>query len=135
MLVKVAIIDDDSVYRFVTAALLGKTGMNLTVFSYENAETAIEAWEKQPADFPDLIFLDINMHALYGWDLLDYLVRNNYPKARVFMVSSSMLQGDVEKSKVHPYGVNGYVLKPLRLDKIREIFAFPVNEFLILDRV
>jgi len=62
-----------------------------------------------------ILFLDINMPSLTGWDVLEKL--SNFDSAfqervKIFMLSSSFNASDKEKA-VHNKLVSGYISKPL----------------------
>jgi CheY-like chemotaxis protein len=92
----------------------GKTALNLL------AELAgIEAWE-----LPDILFLDLDMPGMSGWEFLDQLKSLNVESLRriqVFIVSGTISPADVKKSLSDPFVAN-YFHKSIGLDTLRSIF-------------
>jgi CheY-like chemotaxis protein len=132
----VAVIDDDPIFRFVCRSLFKRLDQISGVSVFEDAESAIEAWfgTPQPSAFPDVIFLDINMNVLSGWDFLDYM-EEHFPKEdkpRIFIASSSPLSSDIDRAKEHSFGVRGYIIKPLTYTKLCEVIYHRENSFLML---
>ncbi len=88
--------------------------------------SAIDALEylnanlNNPANFPDLILLDINMPEMNGFGFLEEfekLPENVIAKTSVILLTSSLSFNDLEKS--HQYkSVKKYVNKPLRADEL-----------------
>ncbi|TNE80596.1 MAG: response regulator [Bacteroidetes bacterium] len=133
-LLNIAIIDDDPVYRFVAKNMLEKIKGIHHMYFYEDAESAIEDWisSLEPAPLPDIILVDINMNALDGWDLLDQL-HERLPQrtnSRIYMVSSSPLDSDVEQAKNHPIGIQGYIVKPIGMQKLNAVISHDGVDFL-----
>jgi CheY-like chemotaxis protein len=71
---------------------------------------------------PELIFLDINMPVMNGFEFLDsfrQLTFLNKENVRIVMLTNSYNEDDVEKCK--EYGVLQYVNKPLTDQKIKDL--------------
>lgn len=135
-LLTIAIIDDDPVYRFVAKNMLEKIKGVDRMFFYEDAESAIEDWisSLEPSPMPDIVLVDINMNALDGWDLLDQLHERlpQRAKARIYMVSSSPLDSDIDQAKTHPIGIQGYIVKPIGMQKLHAVIQHDGIDFLHL---
>jgi CheY-like chemotaxis protein len=74
---------------------------------------------------PDLIFLDINMPGMSGWEFLDdyaQLDKDNQSKAIIIMLTTSDYSDDKNKSKAYE-DVSDYIIKPLTKDKLNEIYS------------
>ena len=120
--------DDADDRKFFEDALKQVTiPTNLTLASdglelMSNLETVIE-----PPP-PDIIFLDINMPVMNGWQFLDMYqpLRSSLAKEiQVFLVTSSINDEDREFSRRYDC-VQDYIVKPLAREKIREILAAAV---------
>ncbi len=133
---KLFLVDDDSVYRFVVKTLLKKISQVEKADFFDDAESAIDALSNfNKSDFPDVFLIDINMHALDGWDVLDKIyskVRELGSDPRVFMVSSSLLNSDMEKAREHLVKLRGYLIKPINLEKLSEILEYRGEEFIVV---
>lgn len=73
---------------------------------------------------PTILFLDINMPQLSGWDALEIindLDENIKKQLLVFMVSSSIDPRDKRKAMDHPL-VFRFIEKPLTIDNVKELF-------------
>ena len=70
---------------------------------------------------PEVIFLDLNMPIMDGWEFLDEFGKLSEEKdIRIYILSSSVDSRDMERAK--KYGmVNGFIAKPLTDAKIKEL--------------
>lgn len=67
--------------------------------------------------FPKVIFVDINMPLMNGFEFADKYQRifaDNHPKTLVFITSSSIQISDLERANSHPI-VSGFIEKPFNL--------------------
>ena len=67
------IIDDDNIFVFVLKKLLEKNENFVQFRDFKNGEDVIDILEKDSAEFPDIILLDINMPVVDGWQFLEKL--------------------------------------------------------------
>ena len=71
---------------------------------------------------PDIIFLDLNMPRLNGWELLEQIRKSQrYKFVTVAIYSTSSLESDIEKALTH--GANVFITKPSSYPKLREIIG------------
>ena len=123
---KVVLIDDDEVANFIYGKVIANAEISQDITTFQSASDGldyinrcIEGKEK----LPQIIFLDINMPVMNGWDFL-----NEYKKVpthirnqiNIFMLSSSLYQEDIDKAKSFKE-VNDYITKPLTKEKLLEI--------------
>lgn len=123
----VCLIDDDKIYQFTARKMLEATGMAKNIQSfYDGSETlAFFSGEnsKDIANLPDVIFLDINMPVMNGWEFLDEYEKlcNDFPKNMLlYVVSSSVDDADIRRS--HQYSsVTDYIVKPITRMRYQEL--------------
>lgn len=110
------IIDDDPVFVLLFKKILRKLGKFETILNFENGQIALDALiekENNNEPMPNIIFLDINMPVLDGWEFLKALEKYNFKdKLNIYMVSSSIDSTEINKSKKHKY-VKNFISKPI----------------------
>jgi len=119
------IIDDDPISVFGIKRSMKETDFSDDVVVYTNGQEALDGLTKMLNDgnkLPSIIFLDLNMPIMDGWEFLDDFIKipnTNTDKVTIFIVSSSMDPRDMIKAKSYSM-VNNYILKPiLRKDLVR----------------
>ncbi len=124
---KLAVIDDDSVDQMAVERYCKIGHLAEDVLSFHDAESAIHYLSNAHAtdDIPDVIFLDINLPKLDGWDFLTEY-ENIAPKLpkniSIYMFSSSISELDTAKARNSKW-VKGYIYKPISLEKIKRVLG------------
>ncbi|MBA6152429.1 response regulator [Gelidibacter gilvus] len=120
----ICIIDDDPIFRFGTMKMLETVQISLNFLVYKNGKDAFDQLLpklESNTNLPDVIFLDLNMPVMDGWQFLDELdkipLANNIP---IYIVSSSVDSRDINKAKSYEK-VNKYIVKPFSLAKVQEL--------------
>ena len=133
----VLLIDDDEPTNFLNQLIIEKSGYAEQIKTAQSGEEALKYLSHTSGDgssspCPDLIFLDINMPAMNGWEFLEqYKKLNEEHKGRVMivMLTTSLFPEDKLHAAEMPE-VTGFENKPLtaeKLDRIIENF-FEKNE-------
>jgi CheY-like chemotaxis protein len=123
---KAFIIDDDQICHFITQHILKTEALATEVNCFYEAEKAFECLINTPADqLPGLIFLDLNMPGMNGWQFLDALrpyASHICSKSQIYILTSSVDKEDQQKALEYPF-VFGYFLKPLQALDLQAIRA------------
>jgi len=123
---RVLIIDDDEVYNFVFNKMIEQLALAETITTCQSGNQGLSYIKDsidQEEDLPDLIFLDINMPVMNGWEFLDEyqeLKSRIQKQISLFLLSSSLLPDDLNKSKRY-HIVDGFIIKPLTHDQLYKI--------------
>jgi len=115
------IIDDDAIFVFVAKKLLEKHQNFGKIIDFRDGNEAIEVLFNEKAEKPCIIFLDLNMPLLDGWQFLDKLQEAEFKNdLNVFIMSSSIDANDIQKSKEYSV-VKDFISKPINHDKLDSI--------------
>lgn len=120
----ILVVDDEDDCNFVTKLILKKAGYAGRITCYTSAAEALEHM-RQGRDLPDLMFVDINMPAVSGFEFLaaceaEGLLPNDLTS--VVMFSSSNRPSDLERA-LSFRSVMGYVEKALSVDSFERVLA------------
>jgi CheY-like chemotaxis protein len=128
----ILLVDDDNSTLLINKMILKKAGLeNLAINTANDGGEAMDyinsAFNGKAAEnpVPDLIFLDINMPAIDGWDFLeDYrqLTPEQQNKTKIVMLTTSMNPDDEERA-LNTKEVDKFLRKPLTVEAIKEIVS------------
>jgi response regulator RpfG family c-di-GMP phosphodiesterase len=117
---RVLLIDDDETSNFITQKQL------LILKVTEEVETVSNGWEAKhyfmncPV-LPDLVFVDINMPIMSGFEFLDWFERSEFKGRSKFSIYSTSIRKE-DKEMAHRYSdVITYIEKPLTEEKMNKI--------------
>lgn len=116
----VLIIDDSEMDNFLNKTILETMNYCDKVITYTNPATALEylkssLQENNPSKIPNLVFLDINMPLMTGFEFLDEFLKlpqELLSGIKFYMISSSEDPEDVQKTKKYKQIIK-YLNKPL----------------------
>ncbi|MFZ1688098.1 MAG: response regulator [Flavobacteriales bacterium] len=122
----VVLIDDEDDCTFVSKLVLKKAGYRGRITCFTSGAEALE-WLRtaQPADLPDMVFVDIHMPVMNGFQLLEACGREGiFPNGRstVIMFSGSILPMDIERARAFPF-VSDYAEKALDVERFHRFCA------------
>jgi CheY-like chemotaxis protein len=124
----ILLVDDDRIYQFAAKKTIEATGFANNIVIYSNGEEAINYLKhnlQNSHSLPDVIFLDVNMPIMNGWEFLEEYssIKKGLTKpVIIYVVSSSVDEFDVSKSRQYDT-VKGYIVKPVLREKFRQILA------------
>lgn len=121
------IIDDDPMTLFLCSVLIRKTVADAQITTFEKPEEALYYLKANyPIATPSektVMFLDINMPILSGWDFIQEMLKISPPIIHQFCIyiqSSSVDSRDIEKAADDPNIVD-FISKPLKKDVLASI--------------
>lgn len=126
--VVICIIDDDDVYQYTVTRALKSNNLTKRIHVFSDGEEALDFLNDNIAnkeDLPDVIFLDINMPIMDGWQFLEEYVKLKPRVGKqitIYMVTSSVDPVDVEKAEKFKE-ISDYLVKPIHPDQLRELVA------------
>ena len=126
----VLVIDDDEPTNFLNQMIIEESGCAEQIKAVQSGQEALDYLTREKENWskgPDLIFLDINMPAMNGWEFLEkyrQLDKERQARVMVVMLTTSLFPEDEMKAREIPE-VSGFENKPLtpeKLDRILKAF-------------
>ncbi len=120
------LVDDDDIYQYTFLTQLKDTNLAKDILLFSDGEMAMDYIEANLSDLsslPDVIFLDINMPIMDGWEFLEEFVRLKPDIGKeivIYMVSSSIDPSDLDRAKAITE-VSDYLIKPIIKDQVKTI--------------
>jgi CheY-like chemotaxis protein len=124
----VLLIDDNAIDNYIAKTVISKSGLVEKISVMISAIDALEYLEllkSNSEQFPDVIFLDIQMPEMDGFGFLEEFSEfptNVTNKSVVFMLTSSSDPADINRSTEYP-AVKKYFSKPMTENIIKEVSA------------
>lgn len=131
----ILLVDDDHPTNFINERVLKKIDCSERIIAVQGGFEALQylkSTDKEKHPQPDLIFLDINMPGMDGWEFLDnyhHLEDTQKSKAIVVMLTTSLNPDEREKAKNIPQ-ISGFLNKPLFIDGVKEILKQKFPEYI-----
>lgn len=124
----VLLIDDDEPTNYMSTMLLEEAGCTEHIQVAESGEQALEFLDETAqayscGPYPELIFLDINMPAMNGWEFLARFkeVKSNQHAAPVIIMLTTSINPDDEARAAKMAIVDAFENKPLTFNMIERV--------------
>jgi CheY-like chemotaxis protein len=120
------IIDENKITHFILSKMFLRNSFFSKPITFLSALEALDFLTKSNVadDSYYLIFLDINMPVMNGWEFLDTFSKNNYKEifnnTKVVVLSSTIDPRDIEKSKTYSMVID-FLSKPITIDMLEFI--------------
>ena len=115
------LVDDNYIDNIVTRRLLENSGFAQNIIIHESPDEAMQAL-RDGSVTPDIIFLDIRMPTMDGFEFLELYDKLNIDKKRtkIYLLSSSLDPADIKSSTDNKY-ITQFIHKPLTKQILAEI--------------
>ncbi len=116
---------------FNTMMILESSQKVENILQFHAGEQAIEYFiqnKNNEEKIPDLVFLDLNMLYMDGWQFLDEFTANKLKKKMItiYICTSFTTKLDQEKNTTYPK-LKGYKIKPISKTEIAETLAMKLE--------
>lgn len=132
MFTKILCVDDDAITLMLCKKVIAKAEFSAEIDTSSNGEEALKYFENlkkekesnKMVSEPQIIFLDLNMPIMNGWEFLDIFSNSDYysvfPDVKVIVLSSTIDPRDIEKAKQYPMVLN-FLSKPITIEMLKSI--------------
>lgn len=128
----ILLVDDDEITNYINSDLIKSMDITEHVSIAHNGKEALEylirAHEKPAPEgyiIPDLIFLDINMPVMNGFQFIEnyyYMLGKQKLTTVVTMLTTSLIKEEVTQALNMVHVVKGYIEKPLTREVVQELY-------------
>ena len=121
------IVDDDNLYQFGMKRMLYHLTIETEIMQFYNGLQAIEYLQQhkdKKNSLPDIIFLDINMPVMNGWQFLDKFINMRLHPDKlitIYMVTSSVDNAEILKAASYKE-IKNYIIKPISIASLQDVF-------------
>lgn len=127
MLDTILFVDDDPITLMLCKKVISKAAFSNQIITAQNGEEAINLFHtllnNAEKTVPELIFLDLNMPIMGGWEFLAEFSKPTFEQfhdIKVIVLSSTIDPEDLEKIKEYPM-VMDFLPKPISLSMLNKV--------------
>ena len=116
----VMLIDDDLGDQKLYRRIIKRSGIDAEAICFDYAQDALDYLRQADRPRVDLIFLDINMPGMNGFEFLEAAVRDLEgwsSETVVIMLTTSAMPEDADRARSFPV-VKDYLVKPLTVEQL-----------------
>lgn len=134
---RIAIIDDDRIQMHLTEAMLHNAaeevkGFKVEAVCCEQPEELIEQLKNRTFD---LVFTDIQMPAMNGFELLHHLRNQNFAQAQSIPVIAITARGDMNENDFQQKGFAGMLQKPFNQSELKKVVKNALPQLTVSDNI
>jgi CheY-like chemotaxis protein len=132
MLDLILCVDDDPITLMLCKMVIAKSSFATEIITAQNGEEALNYFDDLKLNnlgaeikkYPSLVFLDLNMPVMDGWEFLDHFSKEEYTttfkNTKIIVLSSTIDPNDIQKSKTYPM-VLDFLSKPITKEIIEHL--------------
>lgn len=134
---RIAIIDDDRIQMHLTEAMLHNAAEEVKGFKVETVccEQPEELIEQLKNRTFDLVFTDIQMPAMNGFELLHHLRNQDFAQAQSIPVIAITARGDMNENDFQQKGFAGMLQKPFNQSELKKVVKNALNHLTVSDNI
>lgn len=119
---RVLLVEDNELNREIAGELLGMTGVQVETAS--DGKQAVEKFAGAPEGYYDLIFMDIQMPEMDGYEAtrrIRSLPREDAGQVWIVAMTANAFVEDIRRSRAA--GMNEHISKPIELERLQEVLS------------
>lgn len=128
MIKKLLCVDDDKITLTLIKLVVSKAAFAEEIITRMNGKEALDYYSSlsespSAAAYPELIFLDLNMPVMSGWDFLEEFSKNFYQQfnqTKIVIVSSSTDPDEKARAKNYPMIID-FLSKPISIHALKRV--------------
>jgi len=132
MLDLILCVDDDPITLMLCKMVITRAEFSKQIITAQNGEEALSYFDDLRlnnlgttiSNYPKLIFLDLNMPVMGGWEFLDCFskdeYRNSFADCKVIVLSSTIDPDDIKKARTYPM-VLDFLSKPISKEMLEDL--------------
>lgn len=128
MIKKILCVDDDPITLMLYKMVIAKASLSESVIVAKNGQEALDYYDNlklnDKDNFPELMFLDLNMPIMGGWEFLENFIQEKYKpfneKTKIIVLSSTIDPKDIEKVKNYPTIID-FISKPITKEMLEQL--------------
>jgi len=124
---RILIVEDNTINQRVILGVLDKSGMDIVIAN--NGKEAIDILKREEKAF-DFVLMDINMPIMDGYTAT-LIIRQDSRFDTLPVVSLTALTSEHEVSKMFEVGMNGFLPKPVYIERLFDAFSKFMNKELL----
>lgn len=134
---RIAIIDDDRIQMHLTEAMLHNAAEEVKGFKVETVccEQPEELIEQLKNRTFDLVFTDIQMPAMNGFELLHHLRNQNFAQAQSIPVIAITARGDMNENDFLQKGFADMLQKPFNQSELKKVVKNALPHLTVSDNI
>lgn len=134
---RIAIIDDDRIQMHLTEAMLHNAAEEVKGFKVETVccEQPEELIEQLKSRTFDLVFTDIQMPAMNGFELLHHLRSQDFAQAQSIPVIAITARGDMNENDFQQKGFAGMLQKPFNQSELKKVVKNALTHLTVSDNI
>ena len=116
------LVEDNELNREIAGELLGMTGVQ--VETAPDGKQAVEKFAAAPEGYYDLIFMDIQMPEMDGYEAtrrIRSLSRGDAGEVWIVAMTANAFVEDIRRSR--EAGMNEHISKPIELERLQEVLS------------
>lgn len=122
----IMLIDDNRIDNFFHERVIKKTNAAKTIVVKESGQEALDhLLQGSSCEQPDVIFLDINMPGMNGWEFLEhYKELDKHLQTAMVVIMLSTSENPDDKARAKTQGIlSDYKSKPLTKEMLEEVLS------------
>jgi CheY-like chemotaxis protein len=123
----ILLVDDDRIFNFLSEKTISSLGLVNEIHFAANGKQALallDLYKNGEIEMPDIIFLDLNMPVMNGYEFLEEFKKMELPnKNSILIVVLTSSEDPRDLTKAKEMGIKYYFNKPLTQDEIKKLIS------------